>query len=191
MWNGTEYGVAYSDTRDGNTEVYFARFDAAFNRIGADVRVTDAAGSSLSPYVAWTGTEYGVAWQDDRDGNTEIYFARLDRQGNKIGGDLRITNAAGVSQRPRLAWSGTSYGLLWNDGRDGPVQNYFVELDAAGNPLGADRRITPLGYSAHSARFDWTDRCTGSCTAPCAEASGTCGSRPSTGTATPSPRKRA
>ena len=155
VWSGTEYGVAYSDTRDGNTEVYFARFDASFNGIGADIRVTDAAGSSLSPYVAWTGTEYGVAWQDDRDGNTEIYFTRLDRQGNKIGGDLRITNAAGFSQRPRLAWSGTSYGLLWNDGRDGPVQNYFVELDAAGNPIGTDRRITPLGYSAQSGRFDW------------------------------------
>jgi uncharacterized repeat protein (TIGR01451 family) len=157
MWNGTEYGVASSDTRDGNSEIYFTRFDASFNRIGTDVRVTDAAGSSLSPYLAWTGTEYGVAWQDDRDGGGfEIYFARLDRQGNKIGGDLRVTNAVGISQRPRLVWSGTSYGLLWNDSRDGTLQNYFAELDAAGNPIGTDRRITPLGYSVQSGRVDWS-----------------------------------
>jgi uncharacterized repeat protein (TIGR01451 family) len=156
VWTGSEYGMVVSDNREGNYEIYLTRFDVAFARIGGDVRVTSAIGTSSSPYLAWTGTEYGVAWQDDRDGNYEIYFARLDAAGNKIGADVRVTSVEGVSQRPRLAWSGVSYGLLWNDVRDGTSQNYFLELDAAGNPVGTERRLTPLPYSAPSGRFDWT-----------------------------------
>ena len=102
-----------------------------------------------------TGTEYGVAWQDDRDGNVEIYFARLDPSGNKIGGDVRVTNHPAVSQRPRVEWSGISWGLLWTDTRDGLVQNYFVELDASGHPIGAERRITPVAFVNSSGRFSW------------------------------------
>jgi hypothetical protein len=48
-----------------------------------DVRITNDAGISQSPILAWTGAEYGVAWYDYRDGNSEIYFARLYPDGTK------------------------------------------------------------------------------------------------------------
>jgi uncharacterized repeat protein (TIGR01451 family) len=154
-WTGTEYGMVVSDNHEGDYEIYFSRFDAAFGAIGSEVRVTNATGSSASPYLAWNGTEFGVAWQDDRDGNVEIYFTRLDASGNKIGGDVRVTNDPAVSQRPRIEWSGISWGLLWTDTRDGSSQQYFVELDASGHPVGAERRVTPLTGPNSSGRFAW------------------------------------
>jgi len=50
--------------------------------------------SSISewPSLSWTGSEFGVSWYDDRDGNEEIYFARVSSAGAKIGSDLRVTN---------------------------------------------------------------------------------------------------
>jgi len=155
-WTGSLYGVTWQDKRDGNNEIYFARFDAAFNRIGDETRVTNAAGGSSSPSLAWTGSGFGIAWYDDRDGNSEIYFARLDASGAKIGGDVRVTNAAGTSRLPRIAWSGLDYGLLWSDQRDGTWESWYARVDATGTVVaGSERRLTATPYDSNPARFAW------------------------------------
>ena len=61
--------------------------------------------------------EFGVVWGDDRDGNREIYFTRIDGAGNKIGGDTRLTNDTGNSDIPSLVWNGAGYAVAWNDDR--------------------------------------------------------------------------
>lgn len=142
VWTGTEYGFAWSDPRDGNDEIYFARFDVAGTRIGGEVRVTDDPNGSTQPSLVWTGTDFGVGWQDSRDGNTEVYFARLDATGAKIGSDIRVTTDAGTSQRPSIAWTGQEYGLSWIDDRTGDDQLYFVRLDSAGGRIGSDVQLT-------------------------------------------------
>jgi len=155
-WAGDAWGVTWQDKRDGNNEIYFARFDAAFNRIGDEVRVTNDAGSSSSPSLAWTGSGFGIAWYDDRDGDSEIYFARLDAPGAKIGGDVRVTSAAGTSRLPRVAWSGIDYGLLWSDQRDGTWESWFARVDATGTVVaGSERRLTATPDDSNPAHFAW------------------------------------
>jgi len=155
-WAGGAYGMIFTDTRDGNLEVYFALLDANLNKSGADVRVTNNPGVSTAPHIAWTGTYFGVAWQDDRDGNLEIYFALLTVSGAKLTGDVRVTNASGTSRVPRIAWSGSDFGVFWNDARDGSLENYFVRLGEYGQPLGAERRITATPFDSAAGRFVWT-----------------------------------
>ena len=43
----------------------------------------------------------------------EIYFARIDTSGHKIGADVRITNTSIESTRPKLAWNGTEFRPRW------------------------------------------------------------------------------
>jgi len=43
--------------------------------LGGDSRITNTGGISQKTSLAWTGSGYGVAWQDDRHGNEEILFA--------------------------------------------------------------------------------------------------------------------
>ena len=57
---------------------------AAWVKLGPDVRITNAANWSEFPSLVWTGTEYGVSWTDNRDGNYEIYFARIYDNGAPI-----------------------------------------------------------------------------------------------------------
>jgi len=127
-WNGTEYGVAWCDNRDGNFEIYFARIDSLGNKISSETRITNNGNNSRCPSLVWNGSEYGVSWYDDRDGNEEIYFARIDASANKIGSDIRITNAAGRSYYPSLVWTGTEYGVSWHDDRDGNATIYFARI---------------------------------------------------------------
>jgi hypothetical protein len=97
-------------------------------KVGGDVRVTTDASWSWDPSLVWTGSGYGVAWWDDRDGNNEIYFARLSSEGVKVGGDVRVTTDAFISREPSLVWTGSGYGVAWGDDRDGNGELYFARL---------------------------------------------------------------
>jgi hypothetical protein len=95
--------------------------------VGDDVRVTTNASESSWPSLVWTGSGYGVAWDDQRDGHS-AYFARLTPEGVKVGGDMRVTTAASSSAYPSLVWTGSGYGVAWYDDRDGNPEIYFTRL---------------------------------------------------------------
>ena len=116
------------------------------------------AHNSSSPSVAWSGTEFGVAWQDDRDGNSEIYFARVDLNGDRVGEPIRVTRHPASSERPQLVWTGSDYGLAWRDGRNGNTEVYFARLDEAGAIITPPTRISKThDESAGSASLAWGD----------------------------------
>src|SRR3972149_2205529 len=79
-------------------------------------------GASYWPSLAWTSSEYGLSWHDNRGGNYEIYFARIAATGTKIGADLRITNDPNYSGLPFLVWTGLEYGVIWVETRDGNTE---------------------------------------------------------------------
>jgi hypothetical protein len=156
VWTGSGYGVCWYDYRDGNSEIYFAKLDATGNKIGSDIRITYSAGASYRPSLTWNGREFGVSWYDYRDGNYEIYFARLDFDGNKLGTDSRITNDSGSSYNPSLIWTGSEYGISWYDSRDGNYEIYFARLDDPGNKKGSDVRVTNNHSSSYRPSVSWT-----------------------------------
>jgi len=159
VWAGGSFGVVWSDLRHGNSEVYFARVAPDGTLLGMEVRVTEAAGESYLGSLVWTGTEYGLAWQDQRDGNYEIYFARLAADGTKIGSDVRITNdgaSAFTSETPSMVWTGSEYGVAWSDNRSGTYEIYFARISAAGVKIGSDTAITTLdGVQSNAPSLAW------------------------------------
>ena len=84
-WTGSGHGVVWQDDRDGNVEIYFARLGASGAKIGADVRVTNAAGSSTWPRIVWTGQEFAVAWIDQTQRSAAALFpqARSFRESDR------------------------------------------------------------------------------------------------------------
>jgi len=158
VWNGSGYGVCWEDYRDGNWEIYFTRMDSYGSKIGSDVRITNAPDFSEFCSLVWTGTEYGVSWDDYRDDPSypEIYFARIDASGNKIGSDVRITNNTGDSYMPSLVWTGTEYGVSWDDNRSGHYEIYFARIDASGKKIGSDIRITNASVFSDWSSLVWT-----------------------------------
>jgi hypothetical protein len=156
VWTGSEYGVCWRDDRNVNYDIYFARISASGVKQGNDVRITNAAGNSGSPSLVWTGSEYGVCWEDDRNSNNEIYFARLNASGIKQGSDVRVTNDAGESWYSSLVWTGSEYGVCWNYDRDSGLEIYFARINASGVKQGSDIRITNAGGLSWSPSLVWT-----------------------------------
>ncbi len=141
-WTGSEYGVSWDDNRDGNYEIYFARISAAGAKIGPDHRVTSYSHGGYNPSLSWTGSEYGVSWQDYRDGSPEIYFARISAAGTKLGSDLRVTSEGDEIGIPHLSWTGSEFGVSWDDRRDLNYDIMFARISAAGAKIGADSQVT-------------------------------------------------
>ena len=126
VFAGNGYGVAWSDARDGNEEIYLARATQGGAKIGTELRVTDAAGASRGASIAWDGSSYAVAWQDDRGGQSAIYFVRIGADGVALGPEARIAGVSAAAERPSLAWSGQAYGVAWQEAREGQSAIYFA-----------------------------------------------------------------
>ncbi|HUT51877.1 MAG TPA: MopE-related protein [bacterium] len=170
IWTSSQYGVSWTDYRDGNAEIYFARISSAGAKLGSDVRITSDASDSLYPFLVWTGSQYGVSWEDYRDGNAEIYFARVSEAGTKLGSDIRITSDASDSWSPSLVWTGSQYGVSWQDFRndgdglcdsgsgtmDCNYEIYFARISSAGAKLGSDVRITSNADISEFPSLVWT-----------------------------------
>jgi hypothetical protein len=75
-----------------------------------------------------------VAWVDTRDGNAEVYVARVDRSLRKVVADRRITDAPGDSAEVQIVVRGKEIVLVWSDARQNPDEGngdmYAVRLDA-------------------------------------------------------------
>jgi hypothetical protein len=95
----------------------------------SDVAVAYAGGEGSG------GDGWIVAWVDTRDGNPEIYVAKVDRGLNKIVADRRITEAPGDSVEVQLVVRGKDVFLVWSDAREQPDEGngdiFIARLDAA------------------------------------------------------------
>lgn len=100
--------------------------------------------------IAWTGSEYGLAFEAAGVEGADILFVRADASGVRRGATLRLSNAPGESGFPELVWTGTEYAAAWAEtGLGGIPQIAFARIDSDGNPVGDPVQVThdPWGAS--------------------------------------------
>lgn len=127
-WAGSELAVAYHNDRAGTADVFFQRLTPEGALIGTETQVTNVAGDSYVPQLVWTNPGFAIAWYDERDGNREIYAARLDAQGTVIAPDNRLTMSNGISDGVTMSWAGTGAGLAWEDDRTGGQYDIYFRI---------------------------------------------------------------
>ena len=138
-WNGQSWGLVYSDNLGTtSSDLYYRSLSATGQPTGAAVRLTTAAGNSDWPDLVWTGTSYAMAWEDTRNtaSKQDLYFARYDRNGTRLGPEVRVTTDPERQSSPILKWNGTGFALAWTDYRNaGNREIYFRRLAADGTPV--------------------------------------------------------
>lgn len=144
------FGVVYGAEHDDGWQTTFTAFDELINVAVPPLAETHVNTDSLAGPVVWNGAVFASAWEDRRDGDYEIYFNRFDQRGNKLGPDLRVTNAPGFSLRPDLLWDGAEFVTVWHDNRDDPDRGriYGQRISADGSLIGDNVALTPLGTDA-------------------------------------------
>jgi len=154
VWAGDEWGVVWNEGQVGDFEIYFRRFDLEGNALVPAMRVTDAEGDSINPTIGWSGTEYAIAWMDERPGQVgdqEIFWAHFGKDESPL--ERPVTNEAANSRYPSLLWTGSKWLLGWSDYRDGNYEIYYAVFDQEGARIGGDRRLTNRAEDSVFASF--------------------------------------
>ncbi len=127
-WTGDCFGIAWSDRRDGNYEVYFALLDPTGKKMApGDERITVSDGFSLYPSLVWTGQNFAMVWQEERsNGDFKLQGQRIGLDGKLIGNVVTLTSGATDDQGPSLAAGRTELGLVWVR-RNGTAQSIVFE----------------------------------------------------------------
>jgi hypothetical protein len=133
--SGSRVGVFFRSDADGDYELYSLVFGwpSPDPLLPTDVeRLTTAAGFSGRPSVTAAEGGFAVAFEDARNGSSEIYFLLADGSGAAASPVRRITTAPGDSRHPALATDGLGFALAWMDSREGAHDLLLTCLDAAG-----------------------------------------------------------
>ena len=123
--NGNFVHAVWSDTRDGNLEIYYKRSTDGGINWGTDVRLTNESNISYNHSVAVSGQYVHIVWEEYRDGNREIYYKRSTDEGITWSIDTRLTNNSSPSAQPCIASYSSNVHVVWRDDRMGNMEVFY------------------------------------------------------------------
>jgi len=144
--------ITWHDARNGylNNEIYYKRSTDNGVNWSFETRLTEYENFSNVPSVAVTDSIIHVAWEENRDGNFEMYYKSSTDNGQSWGTDIRLTDDAADSHFPSLAASGSNVHLVWQDMRDANEEIYYKVSNDYGASWDPDIRLTDdAGVSQH------------------------------------------
>jgi len=131
--DGDGFLVVWQDYRGGiSLDVYGARIDSDGNLLDTGgIKIASGIGTEQLPAVTFGGSNYLVVWEDDRNDSWDIYGARVSKAGTLM--DLhgvRMVRKDAFTRRPRVAFDGSDYVVMWTDFESGTKDVYAVRFDS-------------------------------------------------------------
>jgi hypothetical protein len=160
--DGTNYLVVWEEEHQTGFDIYAARVDQTGTVLDPmGIGVSTFTGNQEFAVVAFDGTNYMVAWQDERNGSWDIYVARVDTLGNVLDQfGIPVTTDTAKCQVPAIAFDGTNYLVLWEKSRNASVDICGTRVDKDGNvldPSGITVSVAPDSQQYPSVAFDGTN----------------------------------
>lgn len=114
--------LTWFDERHGNQEVYLVVSPA--DKVADEVdgrarRITNTPGESIGAYLAWNGSQLGLAWCDNTEGQHEVYVEPFDSEGRPLQPPTRLTHTITESLIPAIRPWRNGFALVWNEFQPG------------------------------------------------------------------------
>jgi len=160
-FDGESFGASMTSWF-GRSQGQFQKLTAQGQLVGPPQRVARVNAAAYGGPLAWSGERYLTAYQDARQSqNYEIYFDLLNRQGERLISDLRVTIADDYSLRPSVVWTGAEGLLVWDDRRfedgGGTSAIFGQRVSIEGKLIGANVQLSPPGLEAENASLALSD----------------------------------
>ena len=146
---GDTVHVVWTDSRDGNDEIYYKRSTDGGTTWGGDVKLS-TTGLAFGPSAAVAGETVHVVWNGLPSVNPgeplEVYYTRSTDGGATWDSIMRLTSdSADYAWQPAVAAAGANVHVAWYDGRNGPAypaEIYYTRSTDGGATWGSDVRLT-------------------------------------------------
>ena len=164
--SGVTIHTAWVDGRDGNYEIYYKRSGDAGINWSNDIRLSNNSSVSEKPSITLFNSTVVIVWDDQRDGNQEIYMILSTDAGLNWGAETRITSNSAISDYPDMVITASAWHLVWRDLRQGPPQVYYKRSTNSGLNWSPDIRLINTTTEAENISVDasgtyvhvcWTD----------------------------------
>jgi hypothetical protein len=130
--NGSGYLVVWQRGTAGNTDIYARRVSAAGASEGdTDIVVVNTTAGQRNPSVASNGSDYLIAWDDDRSTSNDIRARSVSAEG-VLGTDTAVSSAANNQTYPTVASNGSDYLVAWQDARGASTDVYASRVSSLG-----------------------------------------------------------
>lgn len=109
-------------------QIYYVKMDNDGDPLFEEIRLTNDDENASHPTLHLdTEENVHIVWEDERHENTEIYYMKVDNEGNILLDELRLTINSSSSAQPEIALDGNNkVNVVWADGRDYPEDKMEV-----------------------------------------------------------------
>lgn len=124
-----KFVVAWQDYRATgypfNADIYAQRYNADGSAASANARINDDFGVETQGWQDIDADDFGnyvLVWEDNRNGNYDIYAQRYHKSGTKLGVNFRVNDdlASAYQHNPKVAVDGDGdFVVVWYDNRQG------------------------------------------------------------------------
>ena len=94
--------------------------------------LSDNPGNSTDPQIATYGNTTYVVWQDNTDGNNEVYLKLSPAGKSEFGRIFNLSRNNGSSTDPHIATYGNTTYVVWQDNTDGNYDVSFANATSTG-----------------------------------------------------------
>ncbi|MBI4439191.1 S8 family serine peptidase [Candidatus Woesearchaeota archaeon] len=134
------FAVVWEESTDSSPDIYYSYITPSAHIIDYARKLTDSVYNSRNPHVSLEQGRAHIAWEDDRDGNKEIYYSQI-ANGQTTVSSRRVTFNSFESKNPKVLDDGNTVHMFWIDNRDGADNLYHTQLDYSGNRLASDSKL--------------------------------------------------
>jgi len=135
---GSGFGIAWEEKEkepeiDFMVDFVFINYQPPIPETFTPLIIADPDGFAKAPSIVWNGSDFGIVWQDSRNGKNEIWFARINESGNFVISPMRIGTLFGDSTLPDIAWASGMYSVVFLNNSTGKDSVYGMIVDQQGN----------------------------------------------------------
>ena len=141
---GSVVHVIWEDSPEVQPEIYYQRSTDGGTTWETETRLTNDQNVSEYPSLAVSGSVLHTVWSDrSSSSSSEVYYNRSIDGGVNWESNVRLTDAPGLSDFPKIAISGSVVHTIWRDNREGNLEIYYKN-NPSGNVTALENIVSEL-----------------------------------------------
>ena len=107
-----------------------------------EINISKNNGTSELPQVTAEGNNVYVVWQDNTNGNYDVYFAYSPDNGRNFESTRNLSKNNGTSELPQVTAEGNNVYMVWQDNTNGNYDVYFKSSSTNGSKFKSLRNLS-------------------------------------------------